>query len=279
LTDTVSTARPMHGQAGAAVHAVRINGADSAWGIAVEAPVEITVNGAPWTVLLATPEALDDLAVGLAITEGLVASVRDIAAAQVTTYLEEWRVALTVPALTDERPIGRQRSLISGSACGLCGLESLAALHARRPSSGVIEHAVTDEAIATAMQALAIHQPLNRFTHSVHAAAWCRLDGTIEVSREDVGRHNALDKLVGALARSERLAEPGFILMSSRCSYELVAKASVTGAQLLATLSAPTSLALRWADSLGLPLACALQRGGSAQVVRFPVTLSPAGTV
>jgi len=236
------------------------------WGIAVEAPVELRINDEPWTMMLATPEDLEDLAVGLALTEQLVTDASAITALRISHWLGDWTADLTIPAPQHPR---RVRTLTGNTACGLCGLESLAAFRAgldqlpgaeRRP-------AIPDPAIAAAWSALPAHQPVNQATRSVHAAAWCTLDGEIVLVREDVGRHNALDKLVGALARQQRLGEPGFIAMTSRCSVELVAKAAIARAAVLATISAPTTLALTWSETLGVPLASA---GANHQVVRFP---------
>jgi len=244
--------------------------ASSDWGIAVESPVEIRLNDAPWTVMLATPCDVEDLAVGLAITEGLVSDAEAIEHVDITTWLGDITVNLTVPAkLLRVQPSG-SRALAGNSGCGLCGLESLAALHRRqdaRQQTIRSSQAIRDEAIATAFAALPEFQPINRNTHSVHAAAWCRPDGHIEEVREDVGRHNALDKLVGSRARQRRLGEPGFVVMTSRCSYELVSKAAAANAMLLATISAPTTLALAWSQQLGVPLACC---GPGGQIVRFP---------
>jgi FdhD protein len=159
--------------------------------------------------------------------------------------------------------------LLGNTACGLCGVESLAELHRRAEDRVGPVVPVTDAAIRRAFAALPMHQPLNAATRSVHAAAWCDLDGAIRLVREDVGRHNALDKLIGALARTERLQDPGFVVMSSRCSYELVSKAAAANTQLLATVSAPTSLALDWAAALQLPLAGCVRSGAGDRVVRF----------
>ncbi len=240
------------------------------WGIAVETPVEIRLNGAPWTVMLATPTDVEDLAVGLALTEELVSApdaIRDIG---VSRWLGEVMVDLTVvpEALRATAPGGR--ALAGNSGCGLCGIESLAAFQARQQrlaETGSTVTPVHDEAITRAFAELPSWQPVNRSTFSVHAAAWCRMDGSITLVREDVGRHNALDKLVGALARAGRAGEAGFVAMTSRCSYELVSKAAVAGAQLLATISAPTTLALTWSHALGVPLACV---GPQQSIVRFP---------
>ena len=239
-------------------------------GIAVEVPIEIRLNGTPWTVMLATPCDIEDLAVGLAVTERIVADASAIEKLSLATWLGEVSVDLTVP-VRQLRDVSRDARTLAGNAgCGLCGLESLAALHLRQQEtngSARSGEAISDRAIIAAFAALPGRQPVNRETHSVHAAAWCRADGTIEDVREDVGRHNALDKLVGARVRQHQLGLPGFIVMTSRCSYELVSKAAIAGASLLATISAPTTLALTWSQALGIPLACC---GPGKQVVRFP---------
>lgn len=255
---------------------VQLEGAAPAqpWGIAVEAAVELRVNGTPWTVMLATPNDLEDLAVGLALTERLVADPDAVTSIAVTSWLGDFAVDVTV---SGNAPIPRPRTIAGNTGCGLCGLESLAAFRASlpvaRPHAGA-HPPVTDAAIHAAWDALPAHQPVNRETHSVHAAAWCAVDGSIVLVREDVGRHNALDKLVGALARSGTLGTPGFVAMTSRCSYELVAKAAVARALLLATISAPTTLALAWSEVLDVPIACA---GPGRRVVRFPAEVAHAG--
>lgn len=240
----------------------------AAWMLAVEAPVQIAVNGTPFTITLATPADLDDLARGLLLTEQVIDSAQSIQHVEVRTWLGETlvNVAVAPEALHQER-LGA-RTVLGNSACGVCGMESLAQLQARGAAVARARRAVDDRAVARALNALPAHQPLNRTTRSVHAAAWCDMAGSITLVREDVGRHNALDKLVGALAARGSLADEGFIVMSSRCSYELVYKSSVTNAQLLATVSAPTTMALHWASALALPLACANGRGDAVRVIR-----------
>ena len=245
---------------------------EATWGIAVEAPVEIALNGMPWTVMLATPSDLEDLAVGLALTEGVLRDAGAVQQVPISEFLHDVSVNIVAPEPSLDLTAIRSRSLLSSTACGLCGLESLAQLRERFANRTARDARVviTDDAIRSAFSALPDHQPLNRATRSVHAAAWCGRSGAIDVVREDVGRHNALDKLIGALARRHALDAPGFIVMSSRCSYELVYKARVANAQLLATISAPTTMALEWSDALSLPLVCC---SGRLDVVHFPAEL------
>jgi FdhD protein len=239
------------------------------WMLAVEAPVQVAVNGTPFTVMLATPADLDDLARGLLLTEQVVASAQAIRDVEVRTWLGETLVNVIVaPDAVQPERLGA-RTVLGNSACGVCGVESLAHLQARGTAMPRPRRAVDDRAVTRALQALPAQQPLNHATRSVHAAAWCDMNGGIMLVREDVGRHNALDKLVGALAARRSLDDEGFIVMSSRCSYELVYKSSVTNAQLLATISAPTTMALQWASALELPLACTNGRGDDLRVVRL----------
>lgn len=250
---------------------------DDAWGVAVEAPVEVALNGIAWTVMLATPADVEDLAVGLAITERVLRDARVVQQVEVSEFLRDIRVNLVVPEDALDRRVLRSRSLLSSTACGLCGLESLADLHGRSGARDVVSIVpIREAAILRAFDSLPSRQPINRVTRSVHAAAWCSPDGDLLLVREDVGRHNALDKLIGALARSERLDEPGFVVMSSRCSYELVYKAAAANTQLLATISAPTSMALEWSQALSVPLACCVGRETAVRVVRFPIRDSEA---
>jgi FdhD protein len=242
--------------------------AQATWGIAVEAPIEIALNGAPWTVMLATPADVEDLAVGIAVSERVLRDHTRVGTIVVSEYLHDISVNVTVPADALDVSAMRGRSLLGSTACGLCGLESLAALRPRQHADATTSVSVpaTDEAILAAFASLPALQSLNNATRSVHAAAWCLPNGDVSIVREDVGRHNALDKLIGALARSGRLGEAGFVVMSSRCSYELVYKAAAAGASTLATISAPTTLALEWSAALGVPV---VSCGPGGQLVRF----------
>jgi FdhD protein len=244
------------------------------WSIAAETPVEIDLNGVPWTVMMATPADLEDLAIGLVLTERIVRDVDTIQRIDVTNYLDGIAVDLSLPAEALNQSARNRRSLEGRVGCGLCGVEALAGLPSRHSDTVGERLTIETAAVRAAFDGLAAVQPLNRATHSTHAAAWCARSGTIELVREDVGRHNALDKLIGARVRGGQLDEPGFIVMTSRCSFELVYKAAATRAGVLATISAPTSLALEWSAMLGLPLLCC---GHDGEIVSFP-TESDDGT-
>lgn len=245
---------------------VDLQGKPAAWGVAEETAIEIGFNGEPWTVMMATPADVEDLAIGLAFTEGAISSAADVAGVSVKV----WPEGITADLAVDTRKLAsaalRRRALEGVTGCGLCGVETLAQAM-RHPAGGAVETVdITDAAIARAFAALPAHQPLNAATRTVHAAAWCAPDGTILTAREDVGRHNALDKLIGGLLRAGGPQEPGFIVVSSRCSFELVYKAAAIGASLLASVSAPTGLALDLARAAGLALAC---QGPGGAVARF----------
>lgn len=257
---------------------VSVGASEAQWEIAAEVPVQIMVNGTPFTVMLATPADIEDLARGLLITEQVITRADAIEHIEVASWLGDVQVMVQVAPDGLRRERLGARSVLGNSGCGVCGIDSLAQLHGRQLPTRAECVAVPDEAVCRAFTDLPSHQPFNASTHSVHAAAWCDLTGHVLVVREDVGRHNALDKLVGALAASHQIHEPGFVVMSSRCSYELVYKAAATKAQLLATISAPTTMALQWSTTLGVPLASALRRGDRCEVVRFPASSHPFAT-
>lgn len=222
-------------------------------GVAVETPIAIEVNGLGYAVLMASPGDLEDLVAGFLLTERLISAIDDIMDLSVTA-VEKGIIARAslVPALTDAVLV-RVRHRISESSCGLCGIENLE--QAMRPLPHVSSHsAATDSAVFTALSLLRAHQTLNQITGAVHAAAACSASGDILLVREDVGRHNAFDKLIGAMLRQGRSWEDGFALLSSRCSYELVEKAVLSDCPMLVTISAPTRLAIARAEASGLAL-------------------------
>ncbi|MFQ5562414.1 MAG: formate dehydrogenase accessory sulfurtransferase FdhD [Parvularculaceae bacterium] len=231
------------------------------WGVAEEEPVEIGFNGKPWVVMLASPMDLEDLARGLSFTEGVVEDVSRIESMDIRAHPEGWTVDIAIPdgALTDRAR--KFRTLEGRTGCGLCGVETLADA-VRRPAGPIAPLTIDDAAILRAFSELKDWQPLNAATYSVHAAAWCAPNGEIRLAREDAGRHNALDKLIGALLMLEEKPGDGFIVMTSRCSMELVQKTAAFGAPLLATVSAPTGRALDLAAAAGLAIRCLGPDGG-----------------
>lgn len=221
--------------------------------IAVETPVALEINGFGYAVLMASPADIEDLAVGFALSDGLIDGPGDVVAMDRHDAADGTILRLSVEAHLTGRLGERLRPRLSDSSCGLCGLENIAQV--MRPLTRVTARSEAgDDAIFRARAALAEHQSLNRRTGAVHAAALVAADGTIRLVREDVGRHNALDKLIGAMARSGRGWDGGFALVTSRCSFELVEKAVIAGCPLLVTISAPTSLALDRAQAAGLRL-------------------------
>jgi FdhD protein len=221
--------------------------------IAVETPIEIAFGGVPFAVMMATPGDLEDFAIGFALTEGVVDSLDEIRGVESSGDDDALRVNVTLSGARMGAHLARKRAITGRTGCGLCGVEDLAHLpRARRLTSP--GRPVAPAAIGAAVAALDLAQPLNARTRAVHAAAWCGRDGAILLSREDVGRHNALDKLIGALLRERADPGDGFILISSRCSFEMAAKAAAFGAGTLVSVSAPTSLALKRARESGVTL-------------------------
>ena len=222
--------------------------------LAGEVPVAIEVNGIGYAVMMATPAALEDFATGFVLAERLVRDGRQIV--DIEPHPVEAGVLLRVTLAPDctEALHMRVRHRASDSSCGICGIDSLEAALRPLPRVAAASEAGAG-AVFDALDALNRHQPLNAKTGAMHAAALCAADGSIRMVREDVGRHNAFDKLIGAMARGAIGWNGGFALLSSRCSFELVEKAVLAGCPLLATISAPTALAVERARSAGLALA------------------------
>jgi FdhD protein len=221
--------------------------------VAVETPVNLLFGGVPFAVMIATPADLEDFAVGFALTEGIVERPKEIRAIEVERADNGFKLDIALAGERMAAHLARGRVLSGRTGCGLCGIQDLAQLPApqkRLAGAKPIEPA----AVGAALRALDVLQPLNTQTRAVHGAAWCDRSGAIVLLREDVGRHNALDKLIGALARSGVSPEDGFIAITSRCSFEMVAKAAAFGASTLVALSAPTSLAIERAQACGLTL-------------------------
>lgn len=238
--------------------------------VAVEAPVAIEINGLGYAVMMATPVALVDFAYGFCAAERLIDASADVLDVTVHVLPAGTLVRITLAATHAHRVADRVRHRVSESSCGLCGIENLE--QALRPLPIVVqpEVAVTDAAIFAALAALRAHQPLNAATGAVHAAAACAADGTIRMVREDVGRHNAFDKLAGAMLRGGQAWGGGFALLSARCSYELVEKAALAGCPLLVTISAPTSLAIARAAAAGVRLVTLARADAALEALATP---------
>lgn len=227
--------------------------------LAVEMPVAIEVNGIGYAVLMASPADLVDLAYGFALSERLIDGAADVEDCLVHPRPDGVIVRLSVVARVAGRVVERVRHRVSESSCGLCGIENLA--QAMRPLPPVTApFAGNAAAVFAALGALVADQPLNAATGAVHAAARCDKAGRVLAAREDVGRHNAFDKLIGAMLRQDARWDGGFALLTSRCSYELVEKAAIANCPLLATISAPTALAVARAAAAGLRLVALARR-------------------
>ncbi len=247
-----------------AVDATAVDGtgarAPVTWHLPEEVPVALLINSQPLTVMMATPADLADFGRGFVLAEGIVKNRADIRG--VLSMPVENGLAIDVAvdeAALDAARVPR-RSLEGRSGCGLCGVENIAdvvritepVVRVVRPDPGAILKAAAE---------LPQRQPMNRVNRTIHGAAWVSLAGDIEIVREDVGRHNALDKLIGALVAADVDLASGFVLMTSRCSFELVQKAATVGIGALVTVSAPTLLALQIARNAKLYLASLGGRG------------------
>lgn len=221
--------------------------------LAEEVPIAIECNGIGYAVLMATPSDLLDLAYGFVLTERLADRGADVIDAEVHPSEQGQIVRVTLAPAVAGRVFDRVRHRTTDSSCGLCGVENLEQALRPLPVLPAVWSGA-DSAIFAALAALNAHQPLNHRTGAVHAAAACSREGAIQLVREDVGRHNAFDKLIGAMVRAGMAWHGGFALLTSRCSYELVEKAVLAGCPLLATLSAPTRLAVERAEAAGLAL-------------------------
>ncbi len=219
-----------------------------------EVPVALIFNGISHAVMLASPLDLEEFALGFALTEGLLKDRSELYGVEVVPVGNGIEVRLEVASACEFRMKERRRNLSGRTGCGLCGTESLDQVLRPMPP---IAHLLTVEisAIAVALTAMTEQQPLQRISGAAHAAAWCDRDGRVLLVREDVGRHNALDKLIGAMVRAEIRSEEGFVAVTSRASVEMVQKTLMAGASMLVAVSAPTALAVRVATEHRLALA------------------------
>lgn len=238
--------------------------------VAAEVPVALVYNGQPHVVMMCTPWDLEDFATGFTLTEGIAAaaSIRRI---DVVRYSRGIELQIEIPADAADALATRGRTMTGRTGCGLCGVEVIEeAMREVRPVSSAARF--ERSALWRAGESLREHQPLNTETNAIHAAAWCTSDGEARLVREDVGRHNAVDKAIGALARAGTEPFDGFLVVTSRASYELVQKAAAAGIPLLAAVSRPTALAVQLAQDAGVTLV-GLLRGRTANVYTHPTRI------
>lgn len=234
---------------------------------AEEVPVAIVHDGATYAVMMASPADLADFAIGFSLTEGIIETPDEVEDLELAETDLGWVARLWLRKRPRAALDTRRRRLTGPAGCGLCGVESLA--EAVKPARPVGPgHPLTPLALAQGFDAMSQQQVLGRLTRAAHAAAFLAPDGRLTV-REDVGRHNALDKLIGALARDGVDASQGAILMTSRVSVELVQKAAMAGVPILAAVSAPSTLAVRLADDAGMTLV-AVARSDGFEVFSHP---------
>ena len=241
--------------------------------VAEEMPVALVYHGVPHVVMLATPADLEDYAVGFTLSEGLVAHPDEIRGVEVTLGEEAAEVRITVAWERFSALLDRRRNLTGRSGCGLCGQETVAAAVREVKAVGPGARLTTAE-LHEAIAQLAHLQPINARTGSVHAAAWVVPGKGIQLVREDVGRHNALDKTIGALVRSGLDPADGALLLTSRASFEIVQKSAAVGVAFVAAFSAPTAFAVRLAERAGITLV-AFAREHQHVVYAHPWRLEP----
>jgi FdhD protein len=226
-----------------------------------ETAIAFTYNTASYAVMMATPHDLEDFAVGFSLTEGVIPSIDAIDSIDIVEEDMgiELRIWLKAPEATEF--LGRRRKMAGPTGCGLCGVETL--IEAMRPPPEVGQgRAFTPAEIMRAVESLFPLQVLNHETRAVHAAGFWDPERGLVAVREDVGRHNALDKLAGALARDGATARSGLVVLTSRVSIEMVQKAAFIGAPIIAAVSAPTALAVRMAEACGMTLIAIARKDG-----------------
>lgn len=238
--------------------------------VAEEVPVALVFNGISHAVMLASPNDLEEFALGFGLTEGLLASAAELYGVEVIAVQDGLEVRLDVAAACAWRLKERRRTLAGRTGCGLCGTDSLAQVRRSLPAAPQVVVALG--ALARAQRELRGSQSVQLLTGASHAAAWCGIDGAVHLVREDIGRHNALDKLVGAMVRRQIDPAQGFMAITSRASFEMVQKAAMAGAGVLAAVSAPTALAVEGARSCGLALA-GFVRGDDFVAYTYPERL------
>jgi FdhD protein len=221
--------------------------------IAEEVPVAFVYNDVPFAVMMATPADLEDFARGFALSEGIVERIDDVVVERVEPFIEGIEIGLRIPAARADALAQRRRSMSGRSGCGVCGSELLETA-LRYPPPIATDIRIDTAALRRALHGLRAAQALNDLTGATHAAGWAGRDGELQLLREDVGRHNALDKLIGAMSADQVDVASGFLVVTSRASYEMAMKAASVGIALMAAVSAPTALAISLAERAHLTL-------------------------
>jgi len=240
--------------------------------IAEEVPISLVYNGLPHVVMLATPTDLEEFALGFSITEGIIKNPQELLSARIYNRSNGIEVQLKIPDHRFQCLADKGRNLTGRTGCGLCGASTLRqAIRQPNPVNGDLSLSAAE--LRSALTNINQHQKLNRLTGAVHAAAWATPEQGILTIREDVGRHNALDKLIGFLLRTGKDLSSGFVIVTSRASYEMVQKTAWVGITLLAAVSAPTGLAIRLAEETGLTL-IGFARGDQHVVYTHPQRLT-----
>ena len=234
--------------------------------VVVETPVALSFNGLSHAVMMATPTALDALGLGFALSEGIIDTIVQCLDLAVLDRAQGTEVSMQISTRAFEALKGRRRSMEGRSGCGLCGIDSLEALGRwPAPARPPLPHTMDIAALLSAFEQLPARQPLNQRSGGCHAAGWATPDGQLQWVFEDVGRHNALDKLIGHLAAQQLLGSPGAVILSSRASFELVRKCAQVGIGTLATISAPSSLAIEVARASSVALLGFCRREGAVR--------------
>jgi FdhD protein len=221
--------------------------------IAVEVPVALEYNGISHVVMLASPADLENFALGFSLSEGIIQQASELYACEVESTEAGWLVHLEIAAERFMLLKQRRRNLAGRTGCGLCGTESLEQV-TRCTTAVMHRHHFAEASIVNGMQAMQNLQPLQKQSGATHAAAWMNAQGNVEFLREDVGRHNALDKLIGVMAEHQLDFSAGVLLITSRASYEMVQKAAIMNVGVIAAISAPTSFAVELAEKTGVTL-------------------------
>jgi FdhD protein len=236
--------------------------------LAEEVPIALVYNGRPHVVVMGTPTDLEDLAVGFSRTEEIVDDSSLIERVEVVRASHGIELQIGIPEASARRLEERTRGMVSRTGCGLCGVETINdMLHV--PARVGSRLFVTADVLSEVSAELSRQQTINNETSTVHAAGWATPDGELHVIREDVGRQNALDTVLGALGRMGMDPSTGFVIVTSRASYEMVQKAATCGVELLAAISRPTGLAIRFAEAADMTLV-GLLRGKTANIYCRP---------